>query len=72
MSQSQNTFKGANECASCGALLRISARLNLHLGNFQVPVAKFIPDKLVNAARHIVQAVVGKSFGHLSLYTLHA
>ena len=68
--QPQDAFERADQRAARGALLGVVTGLNLHLGDFQVPVAKFVPDKLVNAAGHVVEPVVGKAFGHVSFHAL--
>ena len=70
MRQPQNRFLCADERAARGTLLRIVAGLNLHFGNLQIPVTKVIPHKLVNAAGHVVQAVIFKAFGNISFNTL--
>ena len=46
--------------------------MNLHLGNFEVPVAKLVPHELVNAAGHVVQPVLGKALGHIGLHALQS
>ena len=65
--QAQYHFQRANQRAAGSALLPRSASLNLHLGNFQVPVAKSVPHKLVNRVGHVVQAVLFKALGHVGL-----
>ena len=73
MRESQNGFQHANQGAPGGALLRCIARsLQLHFGNFQVPVTKLVPDKLVNPACHMVQPVVGKALRHISFDPLQS
>ena len=68
--QTQDGFERADQRAACGALFGRAAVLNLNLGNFQVPVTKLVPDKLVNAAGHVVQPVVGKALGHVGFHAL--
>ncbi len=53
-------------CWACGA------GLDLHFGDFQVPVAELVPDKVVDRVGHVVQAVVGKALGHVGLDFLQA
>ena len=68
--QAHDGFQCADQRAAGGAFLRVAARLDLHLGNFKVPVAKLVPDKVINAAGHVVQAVVFKAACDVGLHLL--
>ena len=52
------------EGAAGGALLLGRAGVQLHLGEFQIPVAVFVPDEFVDGARGLVEAVGGEGFVH--------
>ena len=59
--EAQNRFQRANQRAARGALLRGVARVDLHFGDFQIPIAELVPHKIVNNVRDVIQAVIGKS-----------
>ena len=71
MDQTQNGFQCANERAPSGTLLRGVTRVDLYLGNFQVPIAEFVPNEVINDVGHVVQAVLGKAFGHIGFHALN-
>ena len=60
MRQAQDGFQHADQRAARGAL-RLGAGLDLHLGDFQVPVAELVPDEVVDGVGGVVQAVLGKA-----------
>jgi hypothetical protein len=62
--QPQDGFQRADQRAAGGALLGLVAGLDLHLGDFQVPVAELVPDEVVNGVGHVVEPVLGKASGH--------
>jgi hypothetical protein len=43
------------------------AGLDLHLGDFQIPVAELVPDEVVDRVGDVVQAELGKALGHFGL-----
>jgi hypothetical protein len=65
--QAQNRFQRADQRAARGALLGFVAGLDLHLGDFQVPVAELVPDEVVDGVGDVVQAELGKALGHFGL-----
>ena len=65
MRQAQHGFQGANQGAARRALLGRAAGLDLHFGDFQIPIAVLVPDKFINRRGHIVQAVLFKAFGDI-------
>ena len=76
--QAQDGFQRANQGAPGGALLGqtdlnigvVSALLDLYLGNFQIPVAELVPDKVINRAGDVVQPVFFKAFGDVGFGAL--
>ncbi|MPN12768.1 hypothetical protein SDC9_160088 [bioreactor metagenome] len=44
-------------------MLRLIAGLDLHLGDFQIPVAELVPDKVIERVGDVVEAVLGKALG---------
>ncbi len=72
MRQAQHGLEHAQQRAAGGALLRRGARLDLHLGELQVPVAVLVPDELIHRARDQVEAVGVEVLGHLGLGALQA
>jgi hypothetical protein len=70
MGQTQNGFQGADEGASRGALLRWPTGLDLHFGDFQIPVAVLVPHKFINGRGHIVQTVFFKAVGDIRFHLL--
>ena len=64
MRQTQDGFQHANQRVAGAALLCVVTGLDLHLGNFQVPVTEFVPDKLVDGVGHIVEPVIGEALCH--------
>lgn len=67
MGQAQNRLQRTDQRAARGALLGLVAGLDLHLGDFQIPVAELVPDEVVNGIGHVVEAELGKALGHFSL-----
>ncbi|MCY1511051.1 hypothetical protein D9M68_454450 [compost metagenome] len=70
MRQAQQRFEHADQRAARGALLRVVAGLDLHLGDLQVPVAELVPGELVDRVGDVVQAVFLEALGHLGLDAL--
>ena len=57
MGQAQRGFEHAGEGAAGGALLLGRAGIELHLGEFQIPVAVFVPHEFVDRARGLVETI---------------
>ena len=72
MRQAQRRLEHADQRAARGALLRLVAAGELHLGDLDVPVAVLVPDELVDRARRHVEAVGGERLDHLALGALQA
>ncbi len=72
MRQPQQRLQGANQGAARATLLRCVALVDLHLGDFQVPVAELVPDQVVNGVGHQVEPVVGKTLRHGGFDALQA
>ncbi len=70
MCQTQYGFQYAQQCSAGGALLGFAAVLNLYLGDFQIPVAIFIPYELVDTGCDVVETVVGKTFFYIGFRAL--
>ena len=68
MRQAQQGFQHAHQGPPRGALLRLAAALDLHLGQLEIPVA----DEFVDGARQQVEAVVGEVLLDLRLNALQA
>ena len=60
MGQAQHGFQHAHQGAAGAALLGLVAGLDLHLGQFQIPVAVLVPDEFVDGLGEQVEAVVGE------------
>ncbi len=70
MREAQHGFQHAQQRAASGALLRVGTVLQLHLGDFHIPVAVLVPDELVDRLRDIVEAVVDEALLDLGLGAL--
>ena len=70
MGQPQNRLQRANQGAAGGALLGLAAGLDLHLRDFQVPVAELVPGKVVDCVGDVVEPVFCKALGHVGLDNL--
>src|SRR5260363_101863 len=62
MRQAQRCFKRMQQSMAGDALLRLCSRLYLHFGKFNIPIAVFIPDKLINRLCNQIKAEIGKVF----------
>jgi hypothetical protein len=65
--QAQDRLQRTDQRAARGALLGFVAGLDLHLGDFQIPVAELVPDEVVDGVGHVVEAELGKALGHFGL-----
>ena len=70
MRQSQHCFQYAQQGAARAALLRRCAVLQLHLGEFHVPIAVFIPHQFVNCIGRIVEAILCERGSNVGLGAL--
>src|SRR5260364_185111 len=62
MRQAQRCFKRMQQSMAGDALLRLCSRLYLHFCKFNIPIAVFIPDKLINRLCNQIKAEIGKVF----------
>ena len=60
----QHRFQHPHQCAPRGALLGLAASLQLYLGQFEIPIAVFVPDEFVQSARGEVEAVAVEALAH--------
>ena len=60
MRQAQHRFQYPRQRPARRAQFRPGSVLELHLGQFDIPVAEFIPDEFINRARQQVEAVIGE------------
>ncbi len=70
--QAQDRFQHAQQGTAGGALLCRVAVLDLHLGDFQIPVAVLVPDEVVEGLRSEVETVVGEVLADFRFGTLQA
>ena len=61
MHQAQHRLEHAQQRAPGGALRRLGARLELHLGDLEVPVAVLVPDEGVDRLGDRVEPVLGEA-----------
>ena len=72
MGEPQRGFQHPHQGAARGAFFGLIARVQLNLGQFQIPIAIFVPHELIDRLRCQIKAVLRESIGHFLFRELQA